>query len=476
MDNDYRYLLEVLHNHSNALSSRYFFRLNEFVEIGEKSSLLSDKLSKAFFDRTDFVIGVTGGSATQHDFAWPHLVQRFLQDDLRLNIELRNAAQGSTSQVITSACIDQLVGSNVDLLLWEFGMNDIGNVEKTKLTSNCSSDKCVCESHPVRCAAADAWIREAIRYQPAGIGYVHLWDIGIHNYELSWDRELIPNRSWKPTNAVHRHYVSLFGSYFAIDVIRMIKDLNIFDDKRLFLRDDHHPNGDGYRVIADLFSYALLSSWIAGLTKIDVMKYPNLSLIVSYPTVLADCGIFPSRGIISHCAMSFLPQFGTFSTIRPHNTSAVKTVNHGKVDEHRADRKQIFVVEPCFRNSSVTVTQEVGGMYFDILLRRPACILLDCGLVSKDACESYSVFFNDVKILNQKHLHNATGLHVGFMSWFSWSHCFDTFDAIPLPFGYFHTLRICGASQKVWGWHSMTEYKFAEALLARIVVLEDINL
>jgi hypothetical protein len=225
-------------------------------------------------------------------------------DELGVDVELRNAAQGSTSQVVTAPCIEQLVGPNVDLLLWEVVMNDIANVEQSHTLSDGHNQ--ICSEHPIRCFAADAWIREAIRYKPSGIGFIHLWDIGIHKHELNASDGNIPDRAWKATTAAMHHYASIYGSYFSINIIRMIALMKLFKYKREFLRDGHHPNDHGYRVTADLFNWALLQNWIDGIKTAGNGSSSNL--IERFSTVIeGPTAVYPQKNVRAYCMMSFLP-------------------------------------------------------------------------------------------------------------------------------------------------------------------------
>ena len=84
-----------------------------------------------------FVVGVTGGSSTceaggadqlgpVRGISWPRYFERWLRSDVigARAATVRNGARGATSQLMTAPCIRTLVGDNLDLLLWEFAMND----------------------------------------------------------------------------------------------------------------------------------------------------------------------------------------------------------------------------------------------------------------------------------------------------------------------------------------------------------------
>jgi len=68
------------------------------------------------------VIGVTGGSSTAGNFSWSDRLKDKSERSLNISVELRNAAIGSTSQLVTASCIQSLVGDSIDILFWEFAM------------------------------------------------------------------------------------------------------------------------------------------------------------------------------------------------------------------------------------------------------------------------------------------------------------------------------------------------------------------
>ena len=478
LDSDEKYMLfNMLKNESDTISKKYLKNNNNgsllnYIEIGNGSYCLSNKLTSAYFGRSKLTIGVTGGSATQGDYAWPNLLSKYLSD-FGFTVDMRNAAQGSTSQVVTGPCLQQLIGGEGenDLILWEFGMNDIMNVEKHR-TDKIVSDENVCTLSPIRCAAADCWIRDAIDSKPLSIGFVHLWDIMIHDYKFRPnDKSELPDRSFRPTNIAMRRYVKNFNSYFSINVMDMIHDLNLVDDKTKFLRDIHHPNDYGYEIITDLLYYALLETWMNGLEAFkDSCTTQSVSTtppMFNLPNIL-----YPKSGIKPHCLMSFPPQFGTYSAITPSTPLNASSIVHmGKVDAHRSDRKDFFLPSECEEENGN------GGLYFKIRISNPKRLHIDVGLSDpKVAQQNYKVFFDNVEL--QNHLHSNSDnsieneINHSFLIWYGgWQHYFNqSIDKSDKRL--FHNLRICGKKQKVWGWHDASSYTYADALIARIVFFE----
>ena len=172
-----RHLLSVrLQSKADAVLAKWnatHLKEDLFV-IGDGVYKLAESLTCAYFRRSTFVIGITGGSSTQGSFAWPYLLQNLLRNEFNMSTELQNAAQGSTGQIITAPCINALLGDKIDLLMWEFAMN-------TQPNTNINNDPAYVESH--RVLGAETWIRAAVGKNPAAIGFLHLWDIRIHDWE-----------------------------------------------------------------------------------------------------------------------------------------------------------------------------------------------------------------------------------------------------------------------------------------------------
>jgi hypothetical protein len=135
---------------------------------------------------------VTGGSSTAGNTSWPSRLADMLSKQLNIsNIDLRNAAMGSTSQLVTSPCIQTLVGPEVDVLFWEFGMNDEPKVWHPKGPSV-----------SLRQRMAEVYIRQAIDLNPLAIGFVHFGDLKIHDWQGSIHD--LPDWFFHPTSNVMR--------------------------------------------------------------------------------------------------------------------------------------------------------------------------------------------------------------------------------------------------------------------------------
>merc|ERR1740129_2598787 len=96
----------------------------------------------------------------------------------------REGCQGSTSQFVTAACLHSIVG-DVDLLLWEFGMNDEGHEIHTR-------------KGPIwRHHVTETYVRNALAtLQPLGILFANLWSIEIHEAQKKGKRRKC-NPAWK---------------------------------------------------------------------------------------------------------------------------------------------------------------------------------------------------------------------------------------------------------------------------------------
>ena len=67
------------------------------------------------------------------------MLQAWLRSTVNISEPVvRNAAQGTTSQLVSAPCIQALVGDCVDLLLWEFALND--EIRSTKKSNEKQMD------------------------------------------------------------------------------------------------------------------------------------------------------------------------------------------------------------------------------------------------------------------------------------------------------------------------------------------------
>lgn len=246
-DGGQQYMQVLCHEKSRLVFTYGQDVLDRVTRVGADLHLsLGARLTSALHGDRPFIIGVTGGSSTAGKSAWPALLEARLRKHLGgVRIITRNAAQGTTSQLVTAPCIQNLVGAQIDLLLWEFAMND----EYEWLHGECPD--CT------RRRSAEAYLRQAISIGPAAMGFVHLWDLDIH----SWTGALpLPNKSVAPTNQILDSYgVRNHFSASIIDTIWQVNSTNRSQriDKTLFLRDGHHPNDQGNAIIVDL----LVCTW-----------------------------------------------------------------------------------------------------------------------------------------------------------------------------------------------------------------------
>jgi hypothetical protein len=333
--------------------------------------------------KTNLTLGITGGSSTAGDFAWPGRLATWLMTDIGMpHVCLKNGAMGSTSQLVTSPCIQSIVGHDLDMLFWEFGMND-------------EFPEFINGSNPIaqyylRHRVAEAYIRQAIALNPKVIGFVHFWDLLIHNFETPGRyKDIIPDRSFHPTSSVMRYYDAVYKRYFAVNVIGFMYDAGLVRNKSDFLRDAHHPNDFGYDVAVDLIKYCLLKATKQFLQKPQAYQDHHATVqtlapqIWSYPVMTDAPGhaplVLPSQRLFGHCLTAWRPSFAPLTPIRIiENFEAA--VDIGKRAPGRADRQLRFVVGPCTHAKQLTLSIDVPDI---------AYVLVDCGLRQASACRQH---------------------------------------------------------------------------------------
>ena len=487
-------LQQLLQEQSDLLQSKYNVSLGDSKYQFSTSWLhrsssrsLGAALTSAYFKfQPSFVVGVTGGSSTTGEHGWPYMLQRFLRTSLNLtNAEVRNAAHGTTSQLVTAACIRELVGTKLntsdteqhrnatlDLLMWEFAMNDeLAQVSKPE--NEGGGDR-------ARRRVAEVWLRAAVANRPSAIGFLHFWDLSVRQW--SWNSTWLPDKAWTPTNDVVRQYGAFVDS-FSVNTIRFVKSMAFpgWTSKKDFLRDGHHPNSASYQAAVDLIAYQLLETWIDYLKHFGEIRSVGVSdlvdpLVAIHP-IRSDGqrpSDFPPYLLEPRCLYSAVPQFARFnrmsifcqdgwaewqspfySEVMPPNCSGWSTRLAGKADPARGDRKIQFIPAKCSETSGKQGSMEIRVR--DV--NRWKYLLLDCGSNNKDAA-----------LLRVSVNGNLVEPNVdvrGDMTeeFFSWMHEFNDSQAlVPLSHTEHHTINICAttAAEKPVGleriviWHKKT--------------------
>lgn len=252
--------------------------------ISSASLKLLDKAFSSSNQPRKFVVGVTGGSSTAGGGigilkTWPYLYVEQLKK-LGFDVELRNAAQGTTSSSITAPCLAELVGHDVDLLFWEFAMNDGDRVEE------------------LFGAQLEYWIRQAMQLKSRpSLGFVYIWTM----FKSPW---MHLNQSLPVLN----HYIpynDVIGMLLP-PILAFIKD-NKFED---MVADTHHPKEHVHKMIADLLSLgtlrALLNDAPDHTIKRDPPPFYYSRYVWEYPELMDSR---PS------CIMSVVPQYAKSNDI-----------------------------------------------------------------------------------------------------------------------------------------------------------------
>lgn len=353
----------------------------------------------------NFTIGVTGGSSTAGRFAWPGRLLARLTRQLHLpNVDLRNAAVGSTSQLVTSMCIRTLVGDNIDLLMWEFGMND-EHPEFMNGTGHISQ-------HYYRHRVSEAYIRQAIALQPLALGLGFFWDIEIHQYQGvkggAKVRGTLPDRSFHPTSSVMRYYNAVYDRYFAVNVIGFMFEAGLFRNKSEILRDAHHPNNLAYNVAVDLVAYCLLKTVNGHYLRADAAShqpqppsfkrrqhYPSQAeSLWAYPTLThaADTPspyVLPSQRLLGHCLLPLPPAFQRWPAADVGiqvSDNPFGVIDVGKEAIGREDRQMRFALGPCSDQHKLTFTVNIPNATY---------VFVDCGRRQATKCTDHLVVVLD---------------------------------------------------------------------------------
>lgn len=419
------------------------------------SAAVGERLTTAAVSGEEYVVGVTGGSSTAGRSSWPAMLQAWLRSPAIgiAGANVRNAAQGTTSQLVTAPCIFALVGGEVDLLLWEFAMND----EYEYVASDAGP------AWPMRKRVAEAYVRQAAQLNPGAIGYVNLWDLDIHSYHSG---PILPNKAFGPTAAVAAAYAPVYDRYFAIDVIGAMFHSGLYSEKSAFLRDAHHPNDFGYAAIVDLISLAMIEPWIEYLDtsamgspalKIDTSTAIVAANVRSHPmlTPSRDDLYMPGERTLAHCYMAMPPQFSDAASnaLRAVHTGACTavdvrdcdpTVNFGRSDANREDRQLRFTPAECAPDGNS------GGMLFATSIRDLAAVLVDCGYSEGNYCLSAIDVFLDGHKIGPSHAPNDI-----LSAFFKWAH---KVNGSSLSESQTHSLRVCARG--------------GEAHFSRLIVLE----
>ena len=413
---------------------------------------LGARLTEAALSGSPYVVGVTGGSSTAGHNSWPTLLHAWLHNAVGVTgAVIRNAGQGTTSQLVTAPCIHALVGDDVDLLLWEFAMNDEYNY-----IENDSGPE-----WPIRRRVAESYIRQAAQLGFGCIGFVHLWDLDIHGYGSG---PSLPNKSFAPTNAVMAAYAPVYDRYFALDVIGAMWVSGLYMDKKDFLRDDHHPNAFGYGVILDLVALSILNSWeayldLGGTGAPEPLSPYEAATVRAHPmlTHQRDDLFLPDERTLAHCYMAMPPQFsspGTGAVRAEHNESCTSPdaqncklyVDVGRSTIGRDDRQLRFTTSVC------TPGGTSGGMLFVANLRRITAVLVYCGYQQGDYClGALDLFLDGLPIAPNVPVSDILS------AFYKWAHRVDATAYADAPS---HTLRVCARD---------TSAKFS-----RLVVLEQL--
>eukprot|EP00276_Gloeochaete_wittrockiana_P001277 CAMPEP_0184670732 /NCGR_PEP_ID=MMETSP0308-20130426/83602_1 /TAXON_ID=38269 /ORGANISM="Gloeochaete witrockiana, Strain SAG 46.84" /LENGTH=623 /DNA_ID=CAMNT_0027117589 /DNA_START=213 /DNA_END=2084 /DNA_ORIENTATION=+ len=254
--------IQRLVNEQAAVINRWGLRgLNASLWSARDRSLTKSLFWEAFFRPTrPLVVGVTGGSSTAgYGVGWNvsyiTLFVDWLSDVLPANYppELRNAAQPSTGTLLSYPCMEQYVGSKVDLLFWEHIINDF--LMRT-----------------ARPEVMNLWLGHANAIYPnTALGVVYLWDSPANLGVIKTTAQA----------AVHPSVVDMGNKgkdIFSVSLGTLVQVDRLVPSN--YVLDLHHPNVRGHRVLLDLLKFAYIPMFL------DILRNP-CSPPAFFPKVVA---------------------------------------------------------------------------------------------------------------------------------------------------------------------------------------------
>ena len=396
-----RALLSVLENERRVLQASYAVPLDNFVSLAAPPRELAARLTEAYYGRpAPFVIGVTGGSSSTFNFSWPALVTAWLSTRLHVTVELRNAAQGSTSSLAQAACIAPLVGDDVDLLFWEFAMNE----EATR--ANATATRADMFVHHV-----EAFLRQAIELGVPAVAFVYIWEgaiAGMRHRAMNASRWL-PDALYPALLGLLRAYAGAHGGLLAMDAVRMIASQGVVANFSAVLEDGHHPSRAGFKFIADLVAHALLRAWIDGLQPVPYRAPQPLDGVPVRSSPAASLGLLPQQASRAHCFTTRVPRFGDARNSVVAAAPLPRAVNVGKSSVFRADRTLYLELPRCAGK---------GGLALRLHSRRGGAlslVLVGCGKLRR-CPRALAVFVNGARLAHNvpRLSQSAYRVHFGF--------------------------------------------------------------
>jgi len=421
-----RALLVVLEEERRLLQAGYAVPLDRFVRLATPPRDLAIRLTEAYYGRpAPLVIGVMGGSSSTFNFSWPALVADWLRARLRLTVELRNAAQGSTSSLAQAACIAPLVGGDVDVLFWEFAMNE----EAARVNATGASRAEMFVHH------TEAFVRQAIALAVPAVAFVYIWEgaiAGMRNRAMNASRWL-PDALYPALLGLLRAYAGAHGGLLAMDAVRMIASQGVFANFSAVLDDGHHPSRAGFRLIADLVAHALLRAWIDGLQPAAPHQPQPLDGVLVRASPAASLGLLPQQASLAHCFTSRVPRFGDARNSVVLASRLPRVVNVGKSSAFRADRTLYLELPRCNGDA------DRGGLALRLHSRRGGAlslVLVGCGKLRR-CPRALAVFVNGARVYHNvpRLSHSAYRVHFGF------AHRLNASTPRPV-----HTFALCRAA------------------------------
>jgi hypothetical protein len=388
-------LLKTLYDERNRITTFYQFNIVNstlpfLIEHGPSHQSLGESLTRSYVYDIPFVVGVTGGSCTAGDTlstTWVVGLSMWLKK-MGILTELRNQAQGGSCTATTASCMQYLVGRNVDLLLWEFEMND-------------NSDYYNPGKYEDNVQNFEIYLEHALSIGAKFVGFVHIHDLRIRSY-FETQNAALPNIGFKPCVDTMRYYSSIFGSWFAFDTIGFVSKYipSLLEVKQNYVRDTHHPTRALYQIIEDLLVVSILNSWI------EYLEIPGqvakLSPIVSPMKISIDNVerltpynsdvLIPVKNVRAHCGGSYYhyvnPTWGLLSQVQLRHPQRLQYPVIPSMKDGSSGRHDVHV------SADVPHCDIDNPLIFDVYFDKVGSVMISCKRTYIQSCESLHVTFD----------------------------------------------------------------------------------
>jgi len=272
-------------------------------------------------------------------------------------LETVNAAQGSTNSLWSAIMMDSLLpASGVDILVWEYAINDAKSGSPGKPR----------RAPEVMEAMLELWLRAALRLpsRPA-IVLLYLWD-------SDWTTpDTFPRASaWEAGRRLVQRYVDA-----GHDITTVVVPRSMGANTTAILQDHHHFNCDGSAFIGRLLQTHMLSALSQALEAGDqgpvCHGHPGAGPPPVFSSLMAES---PDRATVAllhaksvQAVHNWLPRYGRQPAV-DHSHADVEMMTGTKTKAGREDRKLEFKLPVCDGRDAPLAFSVVGESFSAVAL------------------------------------------------------------------------------------------------------------